>query len=243
MARQKLLLDVALLALGMVAGCRQVIGIEDANVDPGLGQATDPSVGDAGTDPGAPTGGTSGVEPGSAGGSAGSAGADAPNFISGTLCERYCGAVTQNCTGAFAVYANYDNCLAVCALLPEGMEGETEHDTVGCRFTASLFAPTEVAYYCPAAGPGGNGVCGTDCEGYCQLLVGVCSEYSEVELKYDECKKSCAELQDLGTYTVDPTAELYEGNHVQCRLYHVSAAATGDTEAHCQHALGASPCN
>ncbi len=262
MTYARLALGLLWLTLGAGSGCRQVIGIEEANVDPTLGQATDPtSEEDSGVDPGsagtaaetsAPVAGTSSTDAGTGGGAgvgvgggagAGAEGGGGANLFTGTLCERYCGAVTQNCTGAFAVYANYANCLDVCAILPEGMPGETEHNTVNCRFTSALFAPTEVSYYCPAAGPGGNGVCGSDCEGFCRLLVGVCSPYSEVELKYDECKKTCNELEDLGTYTVDPAAELYEGDHVQCRLYHVSAAASADTEAHCQHAFGNSPCN
>jgi len=63
------------------------------------------------------------------------------------------------------------------------------------------------------------------------------------EDKINDCLMTCGELEDNQTYTVAPEAELYEGDHVQCRIFHASNATQADTERHCQHALGASPCD
>jgi hypothetical protein len=219
-----------LLALG---ACRSMVGIEEAEVDPALGQAeVDPApLGDGGS---AGTGGGSTT----AGGSGGTVNLE-PVL---STCERYCNTVTQTCSGQFAQYATQTDCLAVCLLLPEGQVGETEHNSVQCRLTAAGQAPLEPSHYCPIAGPGGNGVCGSNCESLCTLVESLCAAEADAE-ELTGCKKNCQELSDLETYSVDPEAALYEGSHVQCRLYHATVAAVTDTEQHCQHALGGSPCD
>jgi hypothetical protein len=120
-----------LLALG---ACRSMVGIEEAEVDPALGQAeVDPApLGDGGS---AGTGGGSTT----AGGSGGTVNLE-PVL---STCERYCNTVTQTCSGQFAQYATQTDCLAVCLLLPEGQVGETEHNSVQCRLTAAGQAPLE----------------------------------------------------------------------------------------------------
>jgi hypothetical protein len=245
-----------LLLLGVYVGasaCRQVIGIEDAKVDPNLSR---PSTGGSGSmtslreAAGAEqtSGGTgamaqAGGEPSAAEtaetSEAGASGAGGDGGQA-SLCAQYCTAVTASCTGAFAVYTSYDTCLKVCAALPAGQPGDRKLNSVQCRLHAALVAQDEVAHYCPIAGPGGNGECGTNCEGLCALRAQVCAEYVSTDVA--SCLQSCGLLPDVRTYSIDPNVGLYSGPHVECRLYHVSAAAAADPEQHCLHVDGASPC-
>jgi hypothetical protein len=203
------------------SACRQVLDIEDAKVDPSVAQ---------------PATAGAGAIKGLAMGASGAGGAGDASSV----CEHYCAAVTQNCTGAFAVYTSLDACLAVCAALPEGMPSDRNLNTVQCRLHAALVATDEVPHYCPIAGPGGNGVCGSNCESLCQLRDTLCADYKTGDTA--ACLQGCAKLKDLGSYSTDLGANQYGGAHVQCRLYHVSAAATDDAELHCKHADGAAPC-
>ena len=56
------------------------------------------------------------------------------------------------------------------------------------------------------------------------------------------CQNDCAGVPDLATYSTDPDAAMYKGDHVQCRLFHLSSAAVKDPEIHCPHVAGAPPC-
>jgi hypothetical protein len=216
--------------LGFVS-CRQIIGIEGAELDPSLAGASSGATQQA-----------SAVSTAGAGAAAieESAGAGGDNGHSASTCEQYCSAVTSNCTGAFAVYASFDTCLSVCVNLPPGEPDDRNVNSVQCRLHAALLAGDEVSHYCPIAGPGGNGECGTNCQGLCSLRTQICAQYADVAM--DACLSSCATLDDLGTYSTDPTLGQYRGAHVQCRLYHVSAAAVDDAQQHCSHADGAAPC-
>jgi hypothetical protein len=147
-----------------------------------------------------------------------------------------------SCTAAFAVYSTRDACLAVCAHLPAGEDGDQSGNSIQCRKRSAELAPTEPSFYCPAAGPGGNGICGNNCDGLCALATAVCTGASAQWPDLETCLNDCATLPDLGTYSTDSSFEMYEGPHVQCRLVHASSAATADTDAHCKHVGGAPPC-
>lgn len=231
--------------------CRQVIGIEEAQEDRTLTSTTsggmDPAssaAGAAGERGGREAGG--GAATGDAGeraagasngpGAAGAGGADP----SASLCERYCSTVMTGCSGAFAVYTTLETCLALCQFMPEGSASDRSGNSVWCRLHAAESAPDEVPHYCSIAGPGGNGVCGTNCESLCQLREGVCSAY--VEGDTESCLEQCAKLEDRDIFSTDLSVGQYSGAHVQCRLYHLSAAASDDAERHCQHVDGAAPC-
>lgn len=243
-----------------LSACRQLVGIEDAQVDPALGGSGgqgdaltmggsranaaglgSDDVGGAGSLPGGSDAGASDSgggglpEPASAGAAGQGGASDEP-----TLCDQYCTAVMANCTAAFAVYTSYATCLSVCAALPEGALGARTGNSVQCRLRAAVAAKDEVPHYCPIAGPGGNGVCGSNCESLCGLRGKVCSKYGTVTLQ--TCLSDCAKLQDLGNYSTSLDVGQYKGAHVQCRLYHASAAAADDPEQHCPHADGAPPC-
>lgn len=159
----------------------------------------------------------------------------------GSLCDRYCTTVMKNCTGDVAVYASREACLGVCERLPRGTEGEVRGNSVACRlhFAESALSTGEPASACPSAGPGGNGVCGDNCSGFCAVAVQACKDEDISIIKsLAGCQTACAKLPDPGGYT----AKIVSGFTVQCRLYHVSAA-TIDPAQHCPHVEGIGPCS
>jgi hypothetical protein len=156
------------------------------------------------------------------------------------VCSSYCSAVMQYCTGDFAVYGSEAACEAICAQLPVGNPGDTIGNTVHCRLrNAELAGETgEPNVHCPAAAPGASGVCGSNCEGYCVLMQQICSvRFAQAFQGLVDCQAQCAALPTLGAFNLSQAS----GNSVNCRLWHVSAAAL-DPGAHCGHAAGDPPC-
>jgi hypothetical protein len=204
-----------------LAACANIVGIEDAELDPESGASGGSN---------SSSGGASGATPG-----AGDAGADGdPNSPHSILCARYCTAVMKNCTGPVQVYESPTVCRRVCARLDAGENNARSGNSINCR----LFHANQIELIgeeeteCPAAGPGGDGVCGENCDGYCTLLAALCPVTLSLE-----CRVSCPSIPDQGGYDSSHTS----GGDLQCRLYHVSAA-TIDATFHCPHAAGAGPC-
>jgi hypothetical protein len=156
------------------------------------------------------------------------------------LCDRYCDDIMAACQGDQAQYPSRETCLAVCATLRPGEVGSKDN-TLACRSRQVELAAIEPLVHCAFAGPGGGGECGENCEGLCSITMPVCSAEasSAYYADYDACLTDCEALPDLAEYGA--REEYRVGGHVQCRLYHVTAA-TQDSERHCPHALGASPC-
>lgn len=180
------------------------------------------------------TGGSAGGP--SAGGTGGAAATEAP------LCERYCDTVATACTGANEQYASLDACLAVCERLEPGAPGDLPGNTVECRLARAELAQRtgEAANYCYSAGPGGAGACGDDCEGFCALMAETCPAAMG---SFAECLPACEAVPNLSGAPdfVTYNTAVQDGNSVQCRLFHVTAA-TLDPIAHCVHAAGLAPC-
>ncbi|HVW30102.1 MAG TPA: hypothetical protein VHC69_32310 [Polyangiaceae bacterium] len=149
----------------------------------------------------------------------------------GSLCDEYCSKALANCSGQFELYPTRDFCLAVCAALPEGKRTDTSGNTVGCRLHfAESAAVVEKPVNCSAAGPGGNGVCGDNCESWCTLESQICpSIYASTA----DCLAACNTFPVLGSY--NDTLPTQTGNSFECRLYHVTAAAGIDPVLHCPH--------
>jgi hypothetical protein len=154
----------------------------------------------------------------------------APTPVDSPECVHYCDAVMSACTGNFAAYTTRTTCLGACRSLPPGDPLEPTGATVACRTRqAELAASTrEPAAYCPQAGPGGAGVCGTNCTAYCALLASACPKEFGV---MPNCPLACAALKDTGK--LDVVAN-HEGDTIQCRLVHVSSA-TVEPRSHCPH--------
>ena len=164
-----------------------------------------------------------------------------------TLCEQYCDAALANCPDLtkeggpnYTLYFSRAECMATCAVFPEGEAGDESGNTMHCRLRAAGLAVDleEPETYCPIAGPGGNATgaqpgCGANCEGFCTMARAMCPatfDAVESELTVENCDSFCADLPDLGGFDIDQD----NGNSVQCRIYHASAA-TLDAATHCLH--------
>ena len=151
-------------------------------------------------------------------------------------CATYCAKIEMNCTasgdgGGNAQYADTATCTSYCmtaAGWPAGMIGDTSGNTIGCRLYHAGAAAADPVTHCPHAGPTGGNVCGTWCEHYGQLMAKNCTGSNAV---YDAatCMTKCATIPTTGQPN-DTT-----GNTIQCRIYHLGAAA-GDPVLHCPHA-------
>lgn len=186
-------------------GCEAILGLSERVLQADAGQ-------DAGLDGGA---GDAAVD------AAMDAGEPSP-------CQTYCDEVLSACTGRYKPYADEATCLAACALMPEGdlEEATPLGNSVACRLRQARLAGTTKEFWdhCVPAGPGGGGVCGDNCEGYCQLFNGVCDEVAD-------CERRCAGLRDLDDETKanfdDSNLDLARhasGETLQCRIVQVSAA-------------------
>ncbi len=294
MARPLSFLLVAASSAILVIGCNQVIGIEDAYVDPSLADDTtttgtenssvtgssstdgnsSKSAGSGGTDSSSDsTSSGGGGEPNSSsskstssessdgsggtggGGSEESSGGGTGGESSSTdgapvsLCDEYCDGIMEACTGADLQYRDAAQCKKICELLPEGTLGATGDNTVACRMKYvgdSRYAQgTELSAYCRWAGPAGAGRCGSSCDGYCSIMMAVCTAEQAGLYHFESeeaCQETCEELPELETGYSASDPLIADGNHVECRLFHVMSAAMLDPEEHCEHAMGITLC-
>ena len=202
------------------------------------GASTGGTGGGTGGSAGASTGGTAGAGTGGSAGASGSAGAGGSAGASGLSCAAYCTAIMANCTNENAQYASEAVCLTVCNSFPVGTASDANGNTLGCRTyhasAAGSGTPADATLHCPHAGPAGDGLCGTNCEGYCNIMVDACpGEFSGGET---ECLNECGNFADPNN-THFTTAET-TGDTVHCRIYHASVASENSAAGltHCPHA-------
>jgi hypothetical protein len=156
------------------------------------------------------------------------------------MCENYCDTVMTNCgVEGFEQFLSRGHCLGFCEKLDPGTPDDNAGNTAGCRLHYAVAAEggSELGFNCPIAGPGGDGVCGDNCDGFCIVAVQTCSTQMPVATALD-CIRNCGNLPDVGPFH----AKIQTGNSLQCRLYHLSAAQT-DPLLHCPHVGGVGPCN
>jgi hypothetical protein len=236
-----------------VTSCKAIVGIEDRKLDPSLADGG-PAGGNGESGRGG-RGGTSGKDGGTSGtGGTKAAGSDAAMDASldgmtpgedamtpADPCELYCATAQANCKGEYALYPSTTVCEAVCAKLPLGdlTEKDPTGNTVACRLDQARLAEItlEPWDHCPRAGPGGAGSCGGNCESFCMLEAEFCPDNANL----DECLTKCPALRDLDSERVvfdDSTFDVdahHDGDHLQCRLVHISSAALAPA-GHCWHA-------
>ena len=174
-------------------------------------------------------------------------GTDADASIPNT-CEAYCELIQSVCTGPNAQYSSIDSCIGLCSTFPKGAPGDTSGHSIACRIQVLQSTTMLEDSECAAAGPGGDGTCGSNCEAYCKGIATICPGKFE-SLK--DCSDTCKPLIDCPPYHVTPATP--DDPSIQCRLYHLSSAAVGiltkqpgiDTPAeikHCPHAAGETEC-
>jgi hypothetical protein len=186
---------------------------------------------------------------GSNGASSGDAGGD---VASETLpagpptCADYCATIQAACEATRPQYSNDDDCLASCKAFPVGAADDTSGDTLGCRlgYARKAAASTDMAAaHCTHAGPGGDGVCGENCAGYCDIALMYCTDANQAKLydTRDACLTDCAKrLTDMKLDTGD-VARTDMGNQVACLLYHAQMGAVAPS-GHCLGDLAGDTC-
>jgi hypothetical protein len=150
-------------------------------------------------------------------------------------CDGYCTRITDNCTAARAQYPNKETCMSTCAHFPQGQESDMTGNSLGCRLYHAGAAADAPDTHCTHAGPGGNGQCGSNCEGFCTVAAAACpAVYPELAL----CVSTCADFNDAEPFDASDLS----GDTLACRLYHLTVA-TMFAEMHCPHTAAISdPC-
>jgi hypothetical protein len=145
-------------------------------------------------------------------------------------CTEYCDLIDSRCTAENAVYPNTEACMAVCALMEPGALGDASGNTLECRMAQLNASDFEVPMRCPAAGPGGNGSCGANCESFCKLRQQVCDGVQPAAPDIADpmfCNDACQGLADTKGSGVSAQAT----DTLQCRLIEVSLAAVSPSAA------------
>jgi hypothetical protein len=134
-------------------------------------------------------------------------------------------------------YGDMATCLTACVAFPVGAGADTAGDTLGCRahFAALAAGGTSAAAAnCTKAGPGGDGACGDNCGGYCDLVGTYCTDANNAKI-YDDraaCLADCATHGTDARYTSGDPGRTDQGNEVACQLYHGVQASQAPGE-HC----------
>jgi hypothetical protein len=195
-------------------------------------------------------------------------GGDTGTEAGGLSCASYCTTVMTNCTGGNAQYLSQEQCEAMCAVWPVGVETDTSGDTLGCRNTHAGYAatPGPATTHCPHAGPYGGGVCGTTCANFCELALARCSAAALLAdagidgsptgtflgvpfTDNTDCTTKCGAWTFPSTN--DPDAGYnasggpQSGNVGECREWHLANAwRAGQQDPHCGHIddIAGGPC-
>lgn len=126
-----------------------------------------------------------------------------------------------------------------CAAIPQnGKDMDASGNTMQCRVYHTGAAASGADLHCPHAGPSGGGACGSLCESFCSIATAVCPTEWPQE---NDCMTACMGWTAAGmNYNA---ADYTAGNTTECRLYHLSVAASDAASAtmHCPHTVAASP--
>jgi hypothetical protein len=146
------------------------------------------------------------------------------------------------CTDSRQQYSNMEDCLASCAAFPAGTAADTAGDTLGCRLAFARKAGANAAMNCTRAGPGGDGACGQNCDGYCDIAMMYCTEANAAKLydTRDQCLADCATREDTMKLDTGDGPRTDMGNQVACLLYHAQMGAVAPVN-HCLGDLAVGP--
>lgn len=242
------------------AACAQVLGIDEARVDPSLnpGPTTGGGALDASSGGNGGSGGSTSAETGPTGGTAGAGGTttiDSGGNVTETgsdsgdsaTCTEYCKVLMDFCQDDLKQYVDMAQCLKVCSIYPEGSLTDPDGNTASCRLkyaSKTRYAlGLELDAYCRKAGPGSDKTCGSICDGFCTLMMATCTtKFAPYYFPNpSDCMTACRALKDAPPYTVSD-GSLPDRNDAQCRLFHVCSAVM-DPDEHCEHAMGVTMCD
>ena len=166
-------------------------------------------------------------------------------------CAEFCRFNLLGCTGDLAVYESNQQCMAVCAALEPGTNGDRVENTMGCRHWHTFNSLIDPASHCAHTAPGGDGHCGIDavgktgnCVSYCVLAEKACGAgFAAKYTSQTACQLDCSTQPDAFGAKLDSKYRLaaaVSGNTLQCRILYASRALTDDTA--CPSALGQGAC-
>jgi hypothetical protein len=156
-----------------------------------------------------------------------------PDMAAGTPdCTTYCTTIMASCSAtADQQYTTLANCMNSCKAMPLGAASDTSGDTLGCRIYHAKAAAGNPGTHCPHAGPGGNGVCGADCAGYCQIALMYCTGANQIYTDANDCMTTCMAFPDTLRFNVTD-ATVMASNSQACLLYHAQEASSNPPD-HC----------
>jgi len=150
-------------------------------------------------------------------------------------CAGYCTQITAHCVGEHAQYPNLQTCMSTCADFDMGEQADRTGNTLGCRLYHAGAAADAPETHCTHAGPGGNGQCGTNCQGFCTVGLRACPAIYSDEAA---CLSTCAGFDDSESFDASDLG----GDTLACRLYHLTVATMFPVD-HCPHiAADSDPC-
>ena len=182
------------------------------------------------------------------------------NSENALTCDYYCGVQMNACGDSQEIehqYSSEAECVSRCTKYLESgawVAGDLQNDhavnTLACRVNAAHQAENVPANddalrqtLCDTSGPGGNGVCGTQCDNYCTHMALACgSTYASEQACLDACyggfvgdaKTECVADDDASSLALGDGAR-YNASHFPfydtstCRGVHASLAYTFDT--------------
>ncbi len=154
-------------------------------------------------------------------------------------CTDYCDTIQAACTGGLSQYPSQAACLEACQALPPGTLADGSGNTVGCRLYHATVAGSAPNPHCYHAGPGGAGVCGSDCAGFCDIAQFSCTAGNSQYASEAACLSECAGFPASPPYST----AVVSGDSLACRMYHLMVA-TEFPAAHCSHIIESSTtCN
>src|SRR5262249_48878206 len=131
-------------------------------------------------------------------------------------CTTYCTTIMKNCTGGDGSgdggmpdptktnqqYTGMEQCLNSCKAIPVGTLDDKGGNTLGCRQYHAGAAAMDPKTHCVHAGPGGDGVCGATCDGYCQIAQMYCTGANKVYTDDADCQATCKATADDVKYNL-----------------------------------------
>lgn len=201
--------SVALATIAPLAGCNEVLGIEEARLDPAIEGGQGRQAGQAGADPVCTAYCQVTMQ---------NCTGDLQQYPTLEICLAMCSVLDNG--PANDLSGNTVECRANHAKL-------------------AVTDAENVAKHCNAASPIGGGTCGAPCESFCALNLAQCRAPRISVATYPsgaDCTKACAALA-FDPAQARSDFLLGEGNTLHCRDYHLQAAFKSDAAAvtHCDH--------
>jgi len=165
------------------------------------------------------------------------------------LIGDYCNQIITTCAGWLT--STLANCMAVSQWIPGNMDltyypnatGTAQFPissppspaggyTLACKRYHAQAAVADPNTHCPHATTG-EGVCGTDCEYFCDIVMNACTGSLQQYSNSSVCMSECAAFPVVARNPI-PTS----GNSLGCRTYHAMVASTSvaNSMIHCVHA-------